>query len=546
MRILRRNCRAILIVLGVVVINLKLCAESSSTATDPLLNLFIEKGYVTQQEAEKVKAEADFLRTNGVVNEMPPESKWKINNAVKNVELFGDIRLRYESRSAEDSGGNDIDLHRERIAIRFGLRGDLFDDVYYGLRLETSSNPRSPWVTLGQSSGNSPYQGPFGKSTDTINIGQAYMGWRITHWLDVTLGKMPNFLYTTPMVWDSDLNPEGAMERLKYTVGGADLFANFGQFLYADFNPNNASGGLGFNGLTGQNTSDIFMFVEQGGFNYHFTTNISAKIAATLYSYTGLKQSSQFNQSPLSPYFGDPYVGEGAFNYYGGNPPFSAPGASGYSPGTSFNLSQGGYGSVSFPFNQVGLDHLLVVELPFEFDFKIAKLAARVFGDAAYNLQGAQRAEEAANAYSFILSQNPSGTATPRSFPAQTHDVKAYQIGFDIGSDGLVYGPTQGLVYGTDSRKHDWEFRVYWQHVEQYSLDPNLIDSDFFEGRENLQGIYTALAYALTDNLILTARYGNASRINDLLGTGGSDQDIPQMNPINHYHLFQVDATLRF
>src|SRR5258708_2689747 len=32
--------------------------------SDPLLDLFIKKGYVTQAEAAKVKAEADAIRTN--------------------------------------------------------------------------------------------------------------------------------------------------------------------------------------------------------------------------------------------------------------------------------------------------------------------------------------------------------------------------------------------------------------------------------------------------------------------------------------------------
>ena len=103
-----------------------------------------------------------------------------------------------------------------------------------------------------------------------------------------------------------------------------------------------------------------------------------------------------------------------------------------------------------------------------------------------------------------------------------------------------------GLVYGTVSHKHAWEFRTYWQHIEQYSLDPNLIDSDFFEGRLNTEGFYTALAYGLTDNVIATFRYGYANRINDKLGTGGNNLDIPQMNPIDKYNLLQLDLTLRF
>ena len=55
----------------------------------------------------------------------------------------------------------------------------------------------------------------------------------------MTAGRMPMPLYTTPMVWDSDINPEGAFEKFKYTIGNVDLFADFGQFDYQD--PSSAS-----------------------------------------------------------------------------------------------------------------------------------------------------------------------------------------------------------------------------------------------------------------------------------------------------------------
>jgi hypothetical protein len=127
------------------------------------------------------------------------------------------------------------------------------------------------------------------------------------------------------------------------------------------------------------------------------------------------------------------------------------------------------------------------------------------------------------------------------TYGPQLNDVVAYQVGFGIGNgDGL------GLVYGSVSKKNTWELRGYWQHIGQYALDPNLLDSDVFEGRGNLQGFVVALAYSFTDNLIATVRYANASRINDKLGTGGSNLDIPQINPIQHYNLLQFDVTLRF
>ncbi len=179
---------------------------------------------------------------------------------------------------------------------------------------------------------------------------------------------------------------------------------------------------------------------------------------------------------------------------------------------------------------------------------KVDDLNVRFFGDYAYNLRGSARAQAAYNASNsgyFSPTGPGGGLLQPISSP-QTHDLHAYQFGVGVGSRDLDYGPEQGLVYGTSSIKHDWELRTYWQHVEQYALDPNLMDSDFFEGRGNLEGIYVALSYAISDNVLATVRYGNASRINHNLGTGGSNQDIPQMNPINHYQIFQADATVRF
>ncbi|HTL57759.1 MAG TPA: putative porin [Candidatus Limnocylindrales bacterium] len=507
-------------------------ATLAADSQDPLLNLLLQKGILTEDEAKKVQSELEAGRTN--VSQMAPmESKWKINKAIKNIELYGDLRVRYENRQVDAPDGR-IELDRGRYSVRLGLRGEAFDDIYYGVRLDTAANPRSPWVTFGTSTSGNTYQGPFGKSTAGINVGQVYLGWKPTSWFDFTIGKMPQPLYTTPMVWDTDLNPEGAAERFKYTVGQADLFATFGQFYYADENPTYSSGGLGFNGLQGQTTTPVFLLAWEAGINYRFTTNMSLKAAANLYHYVGL-------QTNVSPFFGDPYIGEGVFTGAGTANPIN--GASGL--GTSSSIP--GQGSIGFPNNQVGVNHLTVLEIPVEFNFKIRSLNARLFGDFAYNLEGKDRAEDAASGYArWLAVQNSISPVKVSPFSPQTQDVKAYQVGFGIGNGGNVYGPMQGLVYSSTSRKKTWEARTYWQHVEQYALDPNLIDSDYFEGRGNLEGIYVALAYSLTDNTIATFRYGYASRINEKLGNGGANQDVPQVNPIDHYNIFQVDLTFRF
>ncbi len=452
---------------------------ASGQSAEALINKLIQKGVLTEQEGKELMTETD---TNVV-----SASKWRLSQAIKDIGLFGDVRFRYEYRGADNapkSGATTDDYVRERFryAVRFGIKGNLFDDFYYGLRLETSTNPRSPWVTFGDDTSGT----PFAKNSDGINIGQAYLGWNPASWYEMTIGKMPMPLYITPLIWDSDLNPEGAVEKFKLSVGNADFFANFGQFLYQDTNPDSQFP-----------SGDTFMLAWQVGANVKFNKDVSFKIAPVIYNYTGFGQTNLLNE---------PYTGEG-------------------SKGLNVGLSSTFTNAVHY--NQTGINDLLVMEVPAELNFKVAKYNARLFGDFAYNFQGNDRARAAAAAAGpTVLSH------------AYLGEDKAYQVGVGFGNLGLVYGQT--------SKKHTWEARAYWQHIEQYAVDVNLIDSDFFEGRANLEGVYTALAYSFTDSIIGTVRYGYAHRINDNLGTGGSNLDLPVLNPVNQYHLLQLDVTWRF
>ncbi len=460
-----------------------LAANAPAQTPDALINKLVQKGILTEKEAKDLLTET--TQTN-----LPASSKWRLSDAIKNITLFGDVRLRYEYRSAENvpgSGANGDSYIRERFryALRIGLRGDLFDNFYYGVRLETSTNPRSPWVTFGDDSNPTPSD----KHSDAINVGQVYIGWRPTDWADITFGRMPMPLYITPMIWDSDINPEGASERFKWAVGNyVDLFANFGQFIYQDTNPDDH----------GFPSSDTFLLAWQVGANVKLTKDISLKAAPVVYNYTGVGTSGGLNL---------PYTGQGL----------------------------GGTNTGGAPFNQTGINDLLVLEVPAELNFDVGKkYHGRIFGDFAYNFHGDDRAR--------VAFQHSAG-ALPHAFPGED---KAYQIGFGFGNQGPAYGPTSGLVYGSTSKKNTWEGRVYWQHVEQYAADVNLLDSDFFEGRGNLQGIYTALAYSITDGIIATFRYGYANRINKELATGGNNPDLPVLNPIRNYHILQLDLTWRF
>ena len=469
----------------------------AQASVDSLLDKLEQKGILTVDEANQLKTENSADQTNLV-----SASKWKISNSIKNIQLYGDVRLRYEYRGAENVPGvSPTTFYRERFryAVRVGLRGDLFDDFNYGVRLETATNPRSPWDTFGTTS-TAGSATPSDKNSSGIYLGQVFLGWHPADWYEMTVGRMPMPLYTTPMVWDSDINPEGAFEKIKYTVGDADLFADFGQFDYQ--NPSSAST---------VPSGDTFLLAWQVGANVRLNQKMSFKVAPVLYNYTGHGTSAGVN---------DTFVGQGL---------------------NGANVGVPG-GSQVVGYNQEGINDLLILEVPAEFNYKIKNsplgpLNARFFGDFAYNIQGDDRARAAFNAAA-------AGAFAP-GVTAQTGNNLAYQVGFGIGSDG-TYGPTQGLVYGSMAKAKTWEARAYWQHVEQYALDVNLLDSDFFEGRANLQGIYTAFAYSFTDAIITTIRYGYANRINDNLGTGGNNLDLPGLNPIKYYNLVQMDVTWKF
>jgi hypothetical protein len=507
---------------------------AAQVSADALLDKLVAKGILRQDEAEQLKNES--LTNNAAGASNGRGMKFKIGKVIKDMELYGDVRMRYEYRAAQlahEAGayaGAFDTADRWRFSVRLGVRGDLVnDDFYYGLRLETAQNERSPWVTFG-SGGSSPYNGPFSKSGDVIYLGQAYLGWRPASWLDVSVGKVPQPLYTTSMVWDSDITPEGLVEKLSFRSGPADIFATLGQFIYQDVTPTSAAAIEGGNGnsssywLGNYSDQNAYLLAWQLGLTYHMDTNVSFKVAPVFYQYVGHGNAS-------AGFYG-PFVGQG-INGFTFNP-IGQPESGTTTPITATSSSlPGAYvsgipGFTSLSYNQTGINNLAIVEIPMEVNFKLWSLDAKAFGDFSINLEGDDRSRAAYTAY-------------PSAFPHGLilNQDQAMQFGLAVGNN-------LGLVYGTTSKRGTWEARAYWQHVEQYALDPNLLDSDFFEGRGNLQGLYTAFAYSFTDATIGSLRYGVAERINSQLGTGGYNADLPLPNPINRFQVMQADLTLRF
>ena len=488
-----------------------------------MLDALVKKGVLSDQEAEDILAEEqkDYASTAA--------SKINLSSSIKSITFYGDLRVRYEMRDGTVGAGdvssagavfghNDSQTrNRWRYRLRLGIKGDLYDNFFYGLRFAT--NPyydRSGNVTFGDSDSG----GPFGKARSLLAVDQVYLGWHATDYLTLTGGAMPQPLYTTNLVWDDNLNPEGAAEQFDKTFDNLEIFATAGQFIYGD-SADNAAFTTG-----GTNYSDIFMFAEQVGFKYKFDDNTFVKAAGTIYTYsgtqngdaggtvTGLYSTQPLNFTPpnYSPsYFTGPFVGAA-----------SAP---------ATNVS--------------GIDDLAVAELPAEFDFKAWDVPMRVFSDFAYNFEASERANQARAALSIPADGTHSNTgvtgltaaelASP-DFQGVLHsgkgflDQAAYQIGFEAGEL---------------KKKGDWDAKLWWQSTGYYAVDPNLIDSDIFNAAPNMQGVVAAGSYNWTDGLTSTLRYAHGMPVNGQLATPNVNQDL-QTSDMKQYNLFQADLMWKF
>jgi Putative porin len=465
-----------------------------------LLDLLVRKHLITDQEAEEVRA--DLTKEAATTS----AGKLKLSTPITELELYGDVRMRYEVRTGEagppntlDPIGDNTQRNRARYRLRLGLRGTLADDWFFGLRLETNTNPRSTNVTIGGDSSN----GVFAKNDDGVNVGQAYLGYKGFKEVTLTAGRMQNPFITTTMTWDPDINPEGLAEQWKHTfkisLGGGesaasvasnskdgknvayagstteprsitiDVFANFAQFVYDDSNPENPIGPA----PSGVPHTDAYMLGWQVGAKINFTKNVYLQLAPTLYNYTG--NGDTFNK------------------HFSGDPDFL--------DDTGTRTSR----------NQTGINSLLVFDMPGEFGWTLGELPMRIFGDFAVNFDGDDRAAAAGH-------------------PDKGDNRYAYQIGLGIGKVKV---------------KHDWEALVFWQHVDQFAVDPNLVDSDLYDSRVNMEGVAVRLGYAVTDAITANLTYGYGWQIDHDLGTGGIG-DAFSINPLRKYNIFQADLSVKF
>ena len=255
-----------------------------------LVDKLIKKGVLTDQEGEEVRAEMtrDFAQTNA--------GKINLSSSITELKLYGDFRYRWQYDNKQLQVASP-DHENQRVKHRFRLRlaADvaLTDGFYAGFALETGQ---------ASDSGNQVVQDGF--DDYNIFVARAYLGWKPNDWLDLTVGKFKNPFYTTDLIWDSDINPQGVLETIAFHkmpcfTGAGDvrndppwqLTLVAGQLFYDDNNEFNLKSDL---------NTDAYIFVEQLIATYKFNSNTSITIAPAFYTFTASHLTNFTNENSFS------------------------------------------------------------------------------------------------------------------------------------------------------------------------------------------------------------------------------------------------------
>ena len=241
--------------------------HASGQSADAIVNKLVQKGVLTQQEADDLRKEADndFAKSVAAHSGMPA---W-----TKNVTFSGDFRLRLDDVMFEDIL-NKPDRLRFRYRLRYGGVWTAQDWATIGFRVG-SGDFRTALGDGNPNSNNQTMTHAFSKKPLYIDAAYVTLKPPGQDWISVTGGKMNNLMwqpaFISPIFYDPDLTPEGAIEQLNFKFGEDkrySLFANVSEMVLDE--------------LSG-NKNDTYMYDAQLGFTGNFLGDAkSAPLKATV------------------------------------------------------------------------------------------------------------------------------------------------------------------------------------------------------------------------------------------------------------------------
>ncbi len=201
-----------------------LSPTAHAQSSDAIVNKLVQKGILTQQEADELQKESNHDFSKAFLSNMGAPS-W-----VSGYKFGGDFRGRFDYL-----GNNSAfqDNYRLRYRIRAGLTVNVKDDFQVAFRLgsgDAGGNPLSNNTTMENNGTKKP-----------IWVDAAYAKWTPLHdgeWsLTTMIGKMDQPFQTSPMVFDPDYTPEGAAVQAGYKINNEhSLRFNGGGFVLDQLN----------------------------------------------------------------------------------------------------------------------------------------------------------------------------------------------------------------------------------------------------------------------------------------------------------------------
>ena len=471
----------------------------AQTNEDPVLNLMVRKGLVTQAEADQARSEAKQELDN-----KPASSVFSLTNpSIQNLQFYGDGRLRFDSLAQNNNNPNSKNVQdRYRYRLRFGLDYIYSDKLKAGFELVSGTADDSNNQTMGATFTQAP-----------ISVGKVYLQYKPTDWATGVVGKFTNPWYTTTdMTYSFDLNPEGAAEIFDWTFpfgGGASApvsdpkdakdaktlsptYTSSGQALSVgltlvqyDYITSNQSSAITQAGLI-QNNSNVGIIGAQIPVQWNFTKDFDIKVVPGFTFYTS----------------------GGNTNYQGGVPTNYSNGGTPAGPVYAYGTANSSSDPVFLSPREA--DDLNIVSAPGEVDFKVDNIDVRPYWDFDWNVTGKQRVQNvylepgaaftspanggtATNGYGSVL---PSGaTSTQAAINSQNKDL----------GDNIAWAA--GLQIGKNKKKGDFSVLGEFRQIGLGSVDQNINGTDFANSYTNQEGVKAAAAYNFTDFLTATVTF---------------------------------------
>jgi polyhydroxyalkanoate synthesis regulator phasin len=267
---------------------------------DVLLDVLVDKGVISASEAQSIRTETydrmqaekqkDRQATQEEIKKTVSEGLNKTMPVLSKTKFSGDMRVRYQTSETTKTTQTNAGLYRLRL--RYGFEMPVNDQVIMGFRMASGSS-------ADPSSTNQTFDNAFSKRA--LWIDRAYIQYTGPSWLSMTGGKMPNPFFTTDLVWDPDIVPEGFLAASTPAISGSTIKP----FVYLGYFP------------VQENSSGVFdasLYAAQIGLTVA-PFGKPLKIGIGTYNFTKLKGQKLASVSPNYVKTTNTLDGTGAFVY---------------------------------------------------------------------------------------------------------------------------------------------------------------------------------------------------------------------------------------